>query len=94
MAVRHSTRRPAGSSPSAPPRRTKAQRLYDDVAALERQLKSLMDEIPYSILGRDPQTCQWLGAADTHLQDVVAVLQKVHDREAPRYNRSAQATTL
>jgi hypothetical protein len=53
-----------------------------------------MDGIPYSILGRDPQTCQWLDDAANYLQDVVAVLQKVHDREAPRYNRSAQANTL
>jgi hypothetical protein len=70
------------------------QRLYDGVADLERQLKGLMDGIPYSILDEDQETCDWLGDAAVHLRRAVAVLQKVHDKEAARYNRSAAANTV
>lgn len=68
--------------------RIDGQRLYDDVADLERQLQSLMDEIPYSSLVDLPEshpTAQAFLNAEIHLQDAVAQLQKVHDVEVPRF---------
>lgn len=68
--------------------RTNGQRLYEDVAELERQLKSLLDEIPYCSLGDLPEsdpTAQAFLNAEIHLQDAVAQLQKVHDVEVPRF---------
>jgi len=74
--------------------RTQGQCLYDNIAERERQLKSLLDEIPYSVLDWNADTCRRLDDAAAHLSKVVIALQKVSDREVPRYNRSAAATTV
>ncbi len=75
-------------------RRTTGQMRYDEVVHQEQKIRELLDEIPYSALGRSPATCRALDNAETHLQDAVAELQKAWDEEVPRYERSAEATAI
>jgi hypothetical protein len=63
---------------------------YDEVAALEAEIRKLLDEIPYSILaGR--KTAIELDNVETYLSDAVAALREVRIREAPRYREEVQS---
>jgi hypothetical protein len=68
------------------------QDLYDEVVTQEREIKALLDEIPYATLGNDPGSCSALDSAETHLRDAVAQLRKAHAIECARVKHEEDAT--